>query len=395
MLLSSLAMTEARHALIVGAGIFGLTGALALLRRGWRVTVVDPGPVPQPLAASTDLSKLVRMDYGADALYVEAMRRALEGWRRWNAQRGTAFFHETGLLVLSSAPLAPGTFEHESYTALSARGLPVERLDPRTLSARHPAWVANRFADGYFNPVAGWAESGVVIAWLAERVRAEGAVILEGVACQGLEETGGSAVLARFAAGDTLAADLAVVAAGAWTPSLLPELSDRLHIVGQPVLHFRPESPDPFLPPAFPPWCADIATTGWYGFPCHPTGVVKVANHGPGTPLHPDAAREVPPAQEAAFRVFLHGALPTLAAVPLAGRRLCLYCDTPDGDFLIARLPDRPRVVVATGGSGHAFKFAPVLGDWIADAAEGRTSPELARFAWRAPIARAEAARAR
>lgn len=54
---------------IVGASIFGITAALALHRRGWRVSVVDAGRVPSPSAASTDISKVVRMDYGADELY--------------------------------------------------------------------------------------------------------------------------------------------------------------------------------------------------------------------------------------------------------------------------------------------------------------------------------------
>jgi glycine/D-amino acid oxidase-like deaminating enzyme len=58
-------MTE-RRALVLGGGIFGVTGALELRRRGWRVMLVDPGPVPRPLAASTDRSKVIRADYGGD-----------------------------------------------------------------------------------------------------------------------------------------------------------------------------------------------------------------------------------------------------------------------------------------------------------------------------------------
>jgi len=55
--------------LVIGAGIFGLTAALELQLRGYRVTVADPGPVPHPLAASNDVSRMVRMDYGGDGLY--------------------------------------------------------------------------------------------------------------------------------------------------------------------------------------------------------------------------------------------------------------------------------------------------------------------------------------
>ena len=65
-----------------------------------------------------------------------------------------------------------------------------------------------------------------------------------------------------------------VVAAGVWTPVLLPELSDRMWSVGQPIFYFRPEDPDSYRAPSFPPWGADIPRSGWYGFPANPDGVV-------------------------------------------------------------------------------------------------------------------------
>ena len=95
-----------RHVVVVGGGIFGVTAALALRRRGDRVTVVDPGPVPHPLAESTDLSKVVRPDYGADELYTGMMEKALDAWRRWNEAWAAPLFHETGVVFLSRTPLA-------------------------------------------------------------------------------------------------------------------------------------------------------------------------------------------------------------------------------------------------------------------------------------------------
>jgi len=73
-----------RSIVIVGAGVFGLTAAWELAHRGWRVVVIDPGPVPRPSAASTDISKVVRADYGDDELYTEMAQASLDGWRRWN-----------------------------------------------------------------------------------------------------------------------------------------------------------------------------------------------------------------------------------------------------------------------------------------------------------------------
>jgi len=50
--------------IIVGGGIFGVCSAYELVQRGHDVTILDPGPIPYPLASSSDLNKLVRADYG-------------------------------------------------------------------------------------------------------------------------------------------------------------------------------------------------------------------------------------------------------------------------------------------------------------------------------------------
>ena len=99
--------------------------------------------------------------------------------------------------------------------------------------------------------------------------------------------------------------------------------------------------------------------------------------------MHPDDPRVVTNEDEARFRRFLRECLPELAQAPVIGRRLCLYCDTWDGNFWIDRDPDRPGLVVASGGSGHAFKFGPMLGPIIADVVEGKPNRFASRFAWR------------
>lgn len=349
---------------VLGAGVFGVTAALALQERGHRVVLVDPGPLPRPEAASTDISKIVRLDYGADELSTTLMEQALPRWRAWNAESGRTLFHEDGLLVLSEGPPRPGSFEADSFALLTRRGHALQPLDRAALARRFPAWAEGAFDGGYFNPEGGWAESGAVMSWLVQRARSRGIAVHEG-------------------GGPRPAADVVLVAAGAWTPLLLPETAALISIVGQPVLYFRPESPEPWRPPRFPPYTADVGRTGFYGFPALADGTLKLANHGAGRPVHPDAPREVEAGDEARFRAFFERALPGLGQPPLIGSRLCLYDDTPDGHFLIDRHPEREGVFVAAGGSGHAFKFAPVLGGLIADVVEGRAPAWAARFAWR------------
>jgi glycine/D-amino acid oxidase-like deaminating enzyme len=370
---------------VVGAGVFGLAGAIELARRGHGVTVLDAGPVPHPLAASTDISKMVRMDYGADPHYLGMMEAAFPLWEAWNGRWGEPLYHQDGFLLLAGEPLRPGGFEHDSLALLAARAHPVERLDAAALAARFPAWAAaaGRYPEGYFNPRAGWAHSARVTALLAAEARAAGVAVVEGQAFDRLLEQGARVTGVVTRSGQTWRADSVLVAAGAWTPALLPQLADRLWSTGQPVVHFRVADVPAYHPPRFVPWAADIARSGWYGFPALPDGTLKVANHGPGRPIHPDQPRRVLPEEEARARAFLATTFPDLADAPVIATRLCLYCDSWDGDFLIDHDPDRPGLIVAAGDSGHGFKFAPVLGPLIADVVEGKPNPWAGRFAWR------------
>jgi glycine/D-amino acid oxidase-like deaminating enzyme len=366
--------------LVIGSGIFGVTAALELHARGCDVTLADPGPLPHPLAESTDLSKIVRCDYGADEDYTFLGERALDGWRRWNATWRTPRFHETGVTFLTCAPMQPGSFEHDSFTLLARRGHHVERLDAGAIAARFPAYRPGAYVDGYYHREGGWAEAGAAVVQLVGDAIAAGITIRDDLAIDRIIDDG------ALAGDEHLSADAIVVCAGAWAPQLVPELAGSLRAVGQPVFHLQPADRAPFEAPHFPVFGADIARTGYYGFPINRDGIVKIANHGTGIDLAPDAPRHVTAAQEAALRAFLRDAFPALAGAPIIGRRLCVYGDTRDAHFWIARHPERPNLTVATGGSGHAFKFAPILGELIADAVLGRANPFAHKFRWRTDL---------
>ncbi|KAL4778117.1 hypothetical protein BJX76DRAFT_363038, partial [Aspergillus varians] len=56
---------------------------------------------------------------------------------------------------------------------------------------------------------------------------------------------------------------------------------------------------------------------------------------------------------------------------------------SPKGDFIITPHPSHPHLFLATGGSGHGYKFFPLIGEKIVDALEGNLAPELRElWAW-------------
>lgn len=371
--------------IIIGAGIFGLTAAIELQDRGHATAVLDPGPIPHPLAASTDISKVVRMEYGADEQYMDMMETAVEGWESWNHEFKQTLYHDTGVTMFTKSPMSPGGYEYESYQMLLKRGHTPQRLDAYEINQQFRAWKIYSFVDGFYHGLGGYAESGKVISALVARARKKGVELIEGQTVSEIVTEAGRVTAVRTQAGSTYPTNQIIVAAGTWTSLLVPELAPMMKSTGHPVFHLQTDNPHLFTPPNFVVFTADVATTGWYGFPLHPQeNVIKIANHGIGQTLHPDNdERVVTTADEQSLRTFLADTFPTIAHAPIVYTRRCLYCDTLDEHFWLDHHPETAGLFVAAGGSGHGFKFAPILGALIADALEGRTNRWLPKFAWR------------
>ena len=122
---------------------------------------------------------------------------------------------------------------------------------------------------------------------------------------------------------------------------------------------------------------------------------MKVGNHGDGfiNPVIQPSGRVVstpipatpPKATVDQIKNFVDRVFPELTNAPIQSAKICWYCDARDGNFIIDHVPARPGLVVACGGSGHGFKFAPVIGDVIADVVLDKPNARRERFAWRTP----------
>jgi sarcosine oxidase len=116
-------------------------------------------------------------------------------------------------------------------------------------------------------------------------------------------------------------------------------------------------------------------------FPSTDRGLVKVAKH-----YHLDQQgsdpdnydRVVSDADEAEIRSGIVHHLPE-ADGPMRRSETCLYTNTPDKHFIVDHV--HPHSIVASPCSGHGFKFAPVIGEILADlATRGSTKHDIRRF---------------
>lgn len=377
-------MSSSSDFLVVGAGIFGVTTALSLRSRGYGVTLIDPGPLPYALAASTDVSKVVRMEYGKNRQYMRMVIRAIEGFHRWNELFGETLYHETGILAATKDYMEDSEFVNDSYGMLLEEGQSPERLSGEEITRRFPAWTTGAYVDGFYNPRGGYAESGRVVGRLVETAMDAGVDVRPGQTAQELLSSSGRVQGIKTREGATFHSDHTVLAAGSWTPWLLPELQAVMNATGHPIFHLKPKDPTPFTAPEFVVFFGDTARTGWYGFPMLREGVVKISRHGVGVHLHPEKdERTVYEEDFAQLRIFLEDTFPLLLDAEITYTRRCLYNDTLDEHFWIDHHPEKEGLSIATGGSGHGFKFGPVLGDLIADVVEGKPNEWAEMFRWR------------
>ena len=275
--------------IVVGAGINGVTAAIELKKRGHNVALVDPGPLPHPLAASTDISKAARRAYGADEDYTALADCSIKLWRKWNEEFGAELYHEVGVMFVRQREMKPGDFEYESFKMLKKRRHKIVRMNSTRFWKRFPAWNSELYRDGVLELEAGYAESGRVVATLIGRAKSLGIELRDGVRFSQLDEGDDRVNGIVISDGRRLAGDFVVMAVGAWTPYLLPFTKNFLCANGQPVFHLKPREPELFAPERFPVFGADITTTGYYGFPINRDGVVKIANHGPGREMSPES----------------------------------------------------------------------------------------------------------
>jgi sarcosine oxidase len=259
-------------------------------------------------------------------------------------------------------------------------GLRHELLTAEQVMERFPAFRLPPQYVAVLQPDGGLLDAEQSIHAILALAKDTGAEIRTGERIHAIEHAAGG--LRVVTDRETLGAGAAIVTVGPWIKSLLPDLPAPLRVTRQVMAWFAPSEPALFPSGRCPVFLIESRHGVHYGFPPDRDGRIKVAKHHHRDEIvDPDAHdRAVSTADEALIRAALADHLPA-ANGRLVGAKTCLYTVTPDGDFLIDRLPGFEQVIVASPCSGHGFKFAPVVGEILADlATEGTTRHDIARF---------------
>ncbi|MCS6548081.1 FAD-dependent oxidoreductase [Curtobacterium flaccumfaciens pv. flaccumfaciens] len=360
---------------VIGAGVVGAATAYALTARGERVLLVEQHARGHHLGSSHGATRIFRQGY-ADPEYVALTTRALALWEALEATAGEELIARTGAVDHGRPEVVDAI-----AAALADADIPHESLTPDQAAAR---WPGIAF-EGHVltHPSAGRIRSDRTIEVFLTLAERTGLVDLRfDTRVTGLEDHGDD-VTVTLSDGSAVRTASVVAAVGSWAPTLVGELLagrgaglPAIRVTQEQPAHFPSHLPDAAWP-SFVHWADGDDVYGLLT----PGEGVKVGFHGTGPVVDPDHRDFVPvPAEAERLQAYVARYVPGVDATEPEFIS-CLYDNSPDEDFVIDRVGP---LTVATGFSGHGFKFAPLLGEMLADLAMGGVSHP--RFALPEPV---------
>jgi len=347
---------------VLGVGGIGSAALWQLAQRGVRVLGIERFGVAHDRGSSHGQTRIIRQAYFEHPAYVPLIRRAYELWRQLERETGQSLFSQVGILEIGSDD---GELIQGIDRSAALHQLPVEHLTAAELTQRFPLFHLPEGMSARFEPTAGVLAVEACVAAQIEVARRQGADLWTNTTVDKVE-WGDDSVTLRTSAGVVRTEGL-VICAGAWSPALfagqLPLQAVRKH------LHwYATHDPQWHAARGCPAFLCDTAQGYFYGFPAFDASGVKVAEHSGGERVVDPSSvdRTTDPVDEGRVREFVREYLINVSAQRLH-HAVCLYTLTPDRHFIVDFHPARPRTVIAAGLSGHGFKFAPALGEALAD----------------------------
>ncbi|HEY0203287.1 MAG TPA: N-methyl-L-tryptophan oxidase [Acetobacteraceae bacterium] len=378
--------------IVIGLGAMGAATLLQLARRGQRVLGLDRWDPPHAWGSTHGDTRITRCAIGEGEQYVPLVLRSHEIWREIEAETGETLLNQCGAMILAPAGSTavvhgkPG-FVRGTIAAAKRYAIPHEVLDAGEAMRRYPQFRLRGDELVYYEPGGGYVRPEACVGAQLALARRHGAEIRPNTPVAAIARDG-AGVRVTTAAGDSILAAEAVLAAGAWSPGLAGAALAPHMAVTRQVLHwFSPADPAAFAPGRCPVYIWTYGNTpeeGFYGFPVPPgsDGVKIAMEQYQAVAADPDHLQREVTAEEAAHmhRAHLAERMPGLLPDPLRSV-VCPYTMTRDGDFLVSRAPENDRVLLVSACSGHGFKHSAGLGEAVAEMVAGAAPvPALAGF---------------
>lgn len=373
--------------IIVGAGTMGMAAGYYLAKQGTKTLLIDTFDPPHSKGSHSGDTRIIRFAYGEGREYVPLALRSMELWNGLQKETADPLFLQTG--VLGFGP--KGTdFIEEAIESAHQYQLPIEVLDSTEINHRWPGLTVPEHYFGCFEPTSGVLFSENCIRAYRNGALNNGATLIPNTPVEDIDVH--EDFVAVHTKEESYTASKLILSAGAWSGKWLHRLGIDIDL--QPTRQtfgFFDADPTLYDSSQFPIFLTQTPTGTYYGFPSINGSGLKAGRHDMGQLITPDDGDNqygIYPEDEGDTRTFIDTFMPKASGQLIKGET-CMYTRTPDEHFVIDLHPKHEHIAIATGFSGHGFKFASGVGEMLCElVTTGKTKHDLSTFSIQRPALR-------
>jgi sarcosine oxidase len=369
--------------IVLGVGSMGSATCFYLAKQGAKVLGLEQFDIPHNLGSHGGQSRIIRKAYFEHPDYVPLLERAYQNWQTLEDLTDSQVYFPTGLLYFGKPKHLLIQGVHESANKFQ---IPLQPISNEDVKNKYTPFKIPAHYEKLIEPNAGFVSPERAILLYTQEALKQGANIhIQEKTLNFKVEKNGEIKIKTDKS--TYYCKKLVICAGAWTSKLIPSLASTLRVTRQVLAWVKPHKPEDFELGKFPCWTlADEDKPGiFYGFPILNADKfggnlgLKLAYHYPSEVIDPDNFHRQPrEAEDQPLIQFMETYLPNVyRSTQLL--KTCLYTNTPDEHFILDLLPQyQDKIAIASGFSGHGFKFASAVGEIMADLVlEGKTNQPI------------------
>ena len=355
---------------VVGSGIMGSWTAYELLQRGHQVKLFETHYPGHSKSSSGGESRLIRGIYGKDDIYMDWVAQSMKLWQTLQEKINRKLFYPIGTLWMFGDDTEYGDY---SYQYLKNIGWDIHPMSIATAQTKYPQINFEDIRKIYHEPGSGYLMARLSCQLLKQRIiELGGSYEQQHVSIDEDRILEGSNTNKDF--------DYTIFACGPWLKKMFKHtLGEHLKISRQEIYYFSsPKADSDYHTPNMPTWI-DLSEENHYGIPFTDQRGFKMADdtrRPAEVDLDVDHLDRTP--QEHSIqnmKKYLVHRFPKFKQPALSEARVCQYTNTADGNFILDFAPGNNKVLIAGGGSGHAFKLGPSIGYHLADLIEQKSKP--------------------
>ncbi len=348
---------------VVGGGVMGNWTALHLREMGLKVVLIDQYSPGNSRSSSEGEIRGMRITYGENEHEMLWARNSCEQWKIRQQEFGTDMFYQCGALSFRREWTSRNRAERALF---DKHQVPYEVLQHDELVRRWPqAPPPSEEYFGFYHPWGGVLSPRDANLAVVTSFKKKGGEVLLGKAALGAQ-AGGKLQTVTLSTGETVSAGSFVFALGAWLPQMFPVLmKDKLSVRKSGYFMFgTPPGDNRYSVPNLPNTGIGLPSINGAGF-----GLLISPSH----PVDPDTFEHLPTEEEqASARETIASRFPGLKGQPIIVAWTCQTEFSVDGQCFFDTHPEMDNVWLAGGGSWHAFKIGPVIGDYVANRVIGQ-----------------------